>query len=213
MQLLKIITLIPFCYIAACKPIVKEQIVPVASKCVFMDGLKVRQFPELNANHIGYLNYGQVVDIVRFSDRKDTINQVQASWALINFKGIDAWIFAGFLRDNCPTEATKLDGLIKLKSPGPIFTLMDKNFNSYIGNIYKNEKCSLKLPRECFSDCSYEAGGGSCSIISSEVSKDIIVIKVRAYKEGSYFKDFNGDYICRIENSEFLIFQTIICSK
>lgn len=190
----------------------KSTEVPIATKCVFMDGLKLRENPSPHEKTHFILKYGESLNIYQLSNHQDLINGIQSNWSLVEFNGTKGWVFSAYLKENCPSEKNKYVGLIRLNHNYPIFHLQAKNSEYMIGNIYKTKDCSEINNQACIYTCAYEAGGGSCSITSFKIDKNLITIQV-ALKKDLLFVQNNEKYICMIENSEELEPKIIFCDK
>lgn len=200
-----------------CSAPAKKEVPLNEKKCASSNnGLKIRELPNQGSKQLGLLKYGESISINKYSDNSETISNITAKWANIHYGKIEGWVFAGFLKDNCPKlieDGDEYLGLKKYKDFGqPIFTFVSKKDSKLIlGSMYKNYDCKDENIQDCFQSCSYEAGGKSCNLLSFEVTKTKIIAEIS--HSDSYAERNSGYYICEIENSTEIYSSTVLCKK
>jgi hypothetical protein len=64
-----------------------------------LDGLLLREYPNIKSRKIGIIGYYEQVNVLKYSDNQETINGIRDRWAFIHYKFSYGWVFAGYLKD------------------------------------------------------------------------------------------------------------------
>jgi hypothetical protein len=60
-------------------------------------GLRVRNSPDINAERIGVLDNRTKVNVIREDTKTVTIDGITGKWVFVREKGIEGWVFSGYL--------------------------------------------------------------------------------------------------------------------
>jgi hypothetical protein len=195
----------------------KEKVkTPIYEKCVASsNGVKIRSMPDQKATQLGSLKSGDRIQIYSLSKNSDKIGEVTSPWAQIYYNGTEGWVYAGFLKDNCPKDSSPYKGILSYNNySSPIFDFKSADKKYRLGSVYKSSDCpDDDSIDKCISNCSYEAGGADCKFLSVDIKNDYIIFKIEAYRSEKFDKHINGIYTCQAINGENLQGETVFCKK
>jgi hypothetical protein len=98
-------------------------------------GLALRNKPNLNSPKICLIEYHKKLKVIKYSTKSDTINNITAKWAFIEYEKYKGWGFAAYLKEELPFNKEQL--LDFLANPFKNITLSPASNNSIKNSIIR----------------------------------------------------------------------------
>jgi len=151
-----------------------------------VEGLRIRDNPDVSANVIGRLKHLDKVSIIDTDTKTVIIDEIKGNWKKVKTASLSGWVFGGYLENSIDKikEINKISGVyyfkdyIELKKDNKIQDLKNTSSSNYYLNIKYIGNNIFQITFYADSDQSQE--------ISYQEITDFL-------KNKKYFIDFGGD--------------------